>query len=103
MTRCSDFNELVTTHRATLLWGYRADYRGGATCLNDNPQPGCMPGCVPHLAPTRRARSALVRGTPDAPIGPPATARVVSAGSARPPSTGGCGPACSGGRSARLL
>src|SRR5208337_3631362 len=70
-----------------------ADYRGGVTCLYDTQLLGeCLHasecgGCY---------RPGAVRGMPDVPIAPSATARRLSALSAQPLSTGGCGRVCLG-------
>src|SRR5271166_120502 len=50
-----------------------------------------MLACRPCLARSPRVRSEVVRGTPDAPSDPPATARVASAWSVPPLSIGDCG------------
>src|SRR5271166_641746 len=70
-----------------------ADYRGGVTCLYDTQLPGA---CLHASESGGRSRPEAVRGMPDVPIAPPATAGRLSALSAQPLSTGGCGRVCLG-------
>ena len=72
-----------------------ADFRGGATCLNDT-----QLSWLPRMADSLRAglRIGVVKGTRVEPIAPPATVRPASVASVRLPSTAGCAPVCSGGR-----
>src|SRR5262249_2546174 len=71
-----------------------AENRGGVICLNDTQLSGRMPACGPGLARSRRVRSDVVRGLPDAPSAPSARAGGRSAWSGPPLSTGDCGLAC---------
>src|SRR5947209_7504721 len=90
LTRCSDE---AGGDSAILI----ADFRGSRTCLNDTQLSG-IPGGPPAAGRRGGLWSGGVRDTPDVPIDPPATARVVSALSALLLSAGGCEPVCSGGR-----
>ena len=64
-------------------WPYNAENRGGVICLNDTQPPRHILACLPCLSRSRRVRSDVVRGTPDAPSDPPATARVARLGQSR--------------------
>src|SRR5208337_2241487 len=72
-----------------------ADYRGGVTCLYDTQLLG---DCLHASESGGRSRPEAVRGMPDVPIAPPATGPPrggrLSALSAQPLSTGGCGRVC---------
>ena len=74
-----------------------ADYRGGVTCLYDTQLLGA---CLHAFESGGRSRPEAVRGMPDVPIAPPATGPRrggrLSALSAQPLSTGGCGRVCLG-------
>src|SRR5271157_3328633 len=70
-----------------------ADYRGGVTCLYDTQLLGA---CLHASECGGRYRPQAVSGMPEIPIAPPATARRLSALSAQPLSTGGCGRLCLG-------
>src|SRR5271166_489461 len=74
-----------------------ADYRGGVTCLYDTQLLGA---CLHASESGGRYRPGAVRGMPDVPIAPPATrprrGGRLSALSAQPLSTGGCGRVCLG-------
>jgi SRSO17 transposase len=56
------------------------------------------PGRRSHPRGCGGSRPGVVKDTRSERIDRPATVRLVSAASARPPSTAGCGPVCSGGR-----
>src|SRR5208283_3461836 len=73
--------------------GESADYRGGVTCLYDTQLLGA---CLHASESGGRSRPEAVRGMPEVPIAPPTTARRLSALSAQPLSTGGCGRVCLG-------
>ena len=74
-----------------------ADYRGGVTCLYDTQLLGA---CLHAPECGGRSRPQAVRGMPEVPIAPPATGPpegwALSALSAQPLSTGGCGRVCLG-------
>ena len=74
-----------------------ADYRGSVTCLYDTQLLGA---CLDASESGGRSHPEAVRGMPDVPIAPPATrppeGRRLSALSAQPLSTGGCGRVCLG-------
>src|SRR5271157_138848 len=72
-----------------------ANFRRGATCLYDTQLSGA---CLHAYECGGYYRTEALRGTPDARAAPPARARVLSALSAQPLSTRGCGHVCSGGR-----
>src|SRR5208282_2788446 len=74
-----------------------ADYRGGVTCLYDTQLLGA---CLHASESGGRYRPEAVRGMPDVPIAPqppgPRRGGRLSALSAQPLSTGGCGRVCLG-------
>src|SRR5271157_4079532 len=74
-----------------------ADYRGGVTCLYDTQLLGA---CLHAYESGGRSRPEAVRGMPDVPIAPqppgPRRGGRLSALSAQPLSTGGCGRVCLG-------
>jgi len=74
-----------------------ADYRGGVTCLYDTQLLGA---CLHAFESGGRSRPEAVRGMPDVTIAPPAPGPRrggrLSAWSAQPLSTGGCGRVCLG-------
>src|SRR5271157_351971 len=75
---------------------FNADFRGGRNLPNVHTTiPAASAGGTPATLGSGGLRSQGVKGTQYAPIGPPATARVPSALSTQPPSTGGCGLVCS--------
>jgi hypothetical protein len=78
-TSPGDLRSAERRGQETLAERVNADYRGGVTCLYDTQLLGA---CVHASESGGRYRPEAVRGMPDVPIAPPATARRLSALSA---------------------